>query len=115
MNAIQFPSTVTGARRHVDKTVSMTTRSNFEMSTEDFAEIDRNLHQAGFTLFKGNEFVDADIPEGDAPSDSKKPSVRLRGVLWHIWDQNTNRAEPFESYYIRKMEAIIEHYKKELA
>lgn len=114
MSTIQFASTVTGARRHVDKSVSVTTRSNFEMSTEDFAEIDRQLHQTGWTLIKSNEFTEADVPSEEAPSDTKRPSIRLRGVLWHLWDKNTDRSEDFDSWYIRKMDTIIEHYKREL-
>jgi hypothetical protein len=114
MRPVQFASTLTGARRHVDKTVSVTARSNFEMSVEDFSEIDRLLQSQGWTLFKPNEFVEADVPKDDAPTDSKKPSVRLRGVLWRIWDQNTDRSEDFDSWYARKMEAVIEHYKQEL-
>jgi hypothetical protein len=94
--------------------VSIRFSSTQEMGTADFAELDRLTPSTGWLLFAVNEFADGDIPTDDAPSDNKRPSQRLRGILWHCWDKNTDKTEDFEAYYRRRMERVIEHFKQEL-
>jgi hypothetical protein len=111
---IQLPVTWDRAYRRKDKSLSLAFSTTTEIPTTEFAEIDAIVPAPGYLLFAANRFEDADIPEGDAPSDSKRPSQRLRGVLWHCWDKNTDKTEDFDAYYRRRMERVIEHFKQEL-
>ena len=86
-----------------------------ELTSEEMTEI-TNHHQAfGYLLFKPNkEFTDDEIPEDNAPSDeTKTPSQRLRGVLYAL-HKRINTPEPFEMYYRKTLNKIIEHYKDKI-
>lgn len=43
----------------------------------------------------------------------KTPAQRLRGVLYHVWQQNAEDMT-FNDFYTRTMEKIINHYKEKL-
>ena len=111
---IQFEGHLTGAKRHVDKSVSMTTRSNFEMSTEDFAEIDRLLQSHGHVLFSPNALQISDIPQEPASSpEGKSKSQRLRAVYFLIWKKSLVD-EPFDLWYDRQFEQVMDKLKEKL-
>lgn len=57
---IQVPCTFDAASRRKDKTVGMRFTSNYEVTNEDFAEMDRLMGNTGWVLFSPNEFKDAD-------------------------------------------------------
>ncbi len=114
VDKIQYASSVTSYRRHVDKTVSVTTRSNFEISSQELQAIDQTYGKEAWTLIAPNEMNEADIPKEDVPSDNKKPSTRLRSTLYVFWDTMTDKAEPFEQYYNRQIEKIIGNIKERL-
>ncbi len=116
MKPIQISATMDRANRRKDRTISVTFTSNAEISTDDYSEIDRRLLQEGWLLFSSNELQTEDLPKEQAPAkDSKKPSLRMRGVLWHIWDQNTDKSEEFQTYYERQMEKLIIKLKEQLS
>ena len=80
-------------------------------------QLARHSMTAGWQVFRPNrELRDTDIPAIDAPVEThrKSPSQRLYNVLYRVWEQRTNQTEPFDSYYIRVMERLIERYKQEL-
>jgi hypothetical protein len=111
---IQLPVTMDTANRRRDRSVSLRFTTNLEVPTEAFAELDRHVNQSGWLLFKENAFDLIDVPKEDAPAEfQKKPSVRLRGVLYRVWEQTTDQTEDFDSvWYPRKMEQIIDRFKE---
>lgn len=115
----QIPATWETANRKKDKSVSLRFTTAFEISNEDFAEMDKKVGNTGWLLFKSNdsEFSDLDIPKDDAPVDigQKRPSQRLRAVMFIYWKQNTDESEPFDNWYMRQMEKLIDRYKEELS
>lgn len=111
---IRIPVTLDNATRKKDRSVSFRFTSNLELPTDEYMEVDKLMQRAGWLLFAENELEAADVPKEDAAGDEKRPSVRLRGVIWHIWDKNTDRAEPFELFYQRNMDRIIEKLKDQL-
>ena len=114
MKPVQFPATLTSAKRHADKSVSWTHRSNFEMTTEDFAEIDRLLGTAGWASFAPNELQTSDIPQEPAATpEGKSKAQRMRAVWFLIWKKR-GVDEPFDVWYDRKFEGWMEHWKEEL-
>ena len=44
----------------------------------------------------------------------KSPSERLRGVYYHLWEQDDQGFEEFEPFYNSKMELLINYFKKML-
>jgi hypothetical protein len=112
---VQMPVTLDSANRRKDRSVSLRFSSTQELGTAEFAELDRLTPSQGWLLFSLNEFTEADVPTEDAPSDTKKPSQRVRGILYRIWESNTDMAEDFELYYRRRMERIMLKLKEELS
>ncbi len=111
---IQLPAIFDSANRKKDRSLGLRLTTTYEVTNLDFAAIDRLVGTTGYVLFSANRFSDADIPTEEAPSDSKKPSQRLRAVLFLAWKQTEDGSEPFDSYYRRRMEAAIEKVKREL-
>jgi hypothetical protein len=113
--AIQISVTLDSANRRKDRSVSIRFSSTLELGTADFAELDRLTPSTGWLLFSQNEFDEGDIPADDAPDDGKRPSQRLRAVLFIWWRQNTDQSEPFQRFYERWMEKRINSIKEELS
>jgi hypothetical protein len=51
--------------------------------------------------------------KADIESSAKTPAMRLRGVLYRLWEQE-GQGEEFTAYYERQMHKITEHYKSKL-
>lgn len=61
------------------------------------------------------EILAIDIDESN--KDDKSPSQRLRGVIYRLWEQSSDRKaynDEFELYYRSKLERIIESLKDKL-
>jgi hypothetical protein len=115
MKPVQIPVTLDSANRRKDKSVRLSFSSTFEMNTPDFAELDLLMGDQGWLLFKSNtNFETHEIPKEDAPADGKKPSVRLRAVIYRFWEQQTDQSEPFDYFYQKRMENIINQFKDKL-
>lgn len=72
------------------------------------------FHQSfGYIFFKENKFTDSDIPKDDASDDTKKPSQRLRSVIFIYWKQKGSKGD-FDQFYNQKMEFIISQFKERL-
>jgi hypothetical protein len=112
---VQIPVTLDSANRRKDRSVSLRFSSTQELGTADFAELDRLTPSSGWLLFAQNEFDEGDVPHEDAPDDGKRPSQRLRAVLFIWWHQNTDQSEPFQRFYERWMEKRINSIKEELS
>ena len=41
----------------------------------------------------------------------KSPSERLRGVYYHLWEQDNQNFKEFDDFYDSKMEKLINHFK----
>ncbi len=113
---IQVPVTLDSANRKKDKSVRLSFTTNFEVSTEDYMQMDRLVQSAGWLLFSPNELQDADIPTERAPTEEgKSKGQRMRAVCYLRWKQETGGdSEPFEPWYDRKFEALLDHMKAKL-
>jgi hypothetical protein len=111
---IQFEATLDGSNRKKDKSISVRLTSNFEMTTDDYSQIDRLLGSAGWLLFSPNEVQESDIPqEPAATQEGKSKAQRLRAVNFLIWQQS-KIDEPFEVWYDRMFERIMDKLKEKL-
>lgn len=113
-HVMQMSVTLDGATRKADRSVTMRFTSTMEMSNLDFAMLDRLHQSSGWLLFRPNEFDPAEVPTEDAPDDGKRPSQRLRAVLYIYWRDHTDQSEPFQQYYVRWMERKINEVKDHL-
>ena len=71
-----------------------------------------------YVAFKSEQFTKADIDDiekikTDIPN-LKTPSQRLRAVLFLNFTTDPKGYETFDSYYMAKMEQIIEHFKNSI-
>ena len=103
---IQLPVIFDAASRRKSRELGLRLTTTLEISNADFAEIDKYVGMPGYFLFSMNQFTDADIPTEDAPTDLKKPSQRLRGALFRLWEQE-GQDEDFDSFYRAKMNGLI--------
>lgn len=111
---IQVQGTLTNAKRHVDKSVSITVRSNFEMSTEDFSEIDRILQSTIWAVIAPNEIQPSDIPEEPARTQEGKGKGQRQRAVWFLKWKKRGIDEPFDPWYDRMFESFMDKWKEEL-
>ncbi len=105
----QVPVTFDRASRRKDRTVSLTYTTNMEISPQDYMEMDKTIMLSGWLLFSSDEIQEADIPETRAPAGEKRPfAQQLRGIKWHQWQQQTDQSEPFEMFWERYKEKILQ-------
>lgn len=111
---IQFEGTLDGSNRKKDKSISVRLTSNFEMSTDDYSNIDRLLGSAGWFLFSPNELQESDIPEEPARTQEGKSKGQRMRAVWFLKWQKRHIDEPFDSWYDRMFEAHMDKWKEEL-
>lgn len=87
--------------------------STQELSAEDFAQLSQAQNDFGYLAFKPNQVKQSDMPVEDALDTTKKPSQRLRAVLFVLWQQRGSQGD-FEVYYREQMEKLITVVKAKL-
>jgi hypothetical protein len=111
---IAIPVTFDSATRKKDKSVSCRFTSNLEVTTDDYMHMDKLLQSEGWLLFAPNELQEADIPDEPAQGrEGKSKGQRLRAVYYLIW-QKRAPDEPFETWYTRQFETIMDKLKEQL-
>ncbi len=103
---IQVPVTFGIPKRKADGSVKLEATTSYEVSTDDYMLMDTYRQKAGWLLFKENEFNTEEIPNEQAPTDTKSPSERLRSVLYVYHMQHSGDPSKFRAFY----EATIEKY-----
>ena len=96
---VQIPVTLDAANRRKDRSASLRFSSTQELRTADFAELDPAHTIKRLAPVRSERVDEGDIPADDAPDDGKRPSQRLRAVLFIWWRQNTDQSEPFQRFY----------------
>ena len=91
-----------------------------EATPEMMVNIQNSLMKVGFVSFSPDPFTTDELKELDSLNveynySGKSPSQRLRAVLYRAWEQNSERYEVFNDFYIAKMEKFIDHIKSKLA
>ena len=108
----QIPATLEGTTPLKDGGMSL--RFHTQELTDEEKLVIINLFQTfGYILFCANQFNDSDIPKDDASDNTKKPSQRLRAIMYVFWKQQGMKGE-FEQFYNKKMEYIIGQFRDKL-
>ena len=87
-----------------------------ELSAEDKALLMGFHNKPGWFLFKEAELKEEDVkdlPDIQIEPNEKHPSIRLRAVLYRLWER-TDKKQDFEVFYRAKMERIIDWVKTKL-
>ncbi len=117
MKGILFAAIVEGLRSRKDKTIAITLGTQ-ELSPEKAGEL-FNTNSKLVTCYlsiKGDitdgEAEILDSVEADLPG--KRPSQRMRSVLFRLWEQQPEGYTDFNLFYIHKMDSMIEKIKTKL-
>jgi len=107
---IQIPATLEGANRRKDRSVSLRFSSLFEVSNEDYAEMDKYFQSGGYLLFAEKQLTIEDIPQEDIEPDiSKSQSTQIRDALWVLYRAKGGKSEDKEAwniFYRKQMQAF---------
>lgn len=82
-------------------------------NTDQVIDVAQHFEKIGHLIFKENEVMAEEIPEEQADDGEKRPSRRLRAVLFVRWKQLGSQGE-FETYYRAQVEKMIEIIKSKL-
>ena len=108
-SGFSLPAQLMGIRSLADGGLSLGFHSA-ELSKEEKVRVMDYHLQAGWLLFSPEEVSEDDIPVTAPYNESRSPSQRLRAVLFLIHKQSGSE-EPFNLYYDKQMERIIDHLK----
>lgn len=86
--------------------------STQELTSDEFAELKRNLNSFGWLVFAPQE-AEVEVPKEAISDDTKKPSQRLRAVLFLLWKKKGEEGD-FDTYYRGQVEGIIDRIKAKL-
>jgi hypothetical protein len=98
-----------------DRTYALTFNTR-ELRGIDAANLLGNLMDEGWLLWSPDETPEeTDVPDekADSMTGTKTQAQRLRGTLWHLWEQGGKKGD-FESFYRTQMERFIERVKEQL-
>jgi hypothetical protein len=112
----QVPSYITKITTMRDRSLRLQVDTQ-ELKPDESAKVFDLYDKFGFFLFKDSDIKpeDLDIPDVKPEFKSdKSPSQRLRGVIYRYFEQLDNHNIPFDDFYKKEMEKIIEHYKSKL-
>lgn len=107
---------LTGFKRLKDKSVNVNFNLN-EISSEDFMEIDQQIDTFGVVYFSTKGVITDEekqaIDSATVELGGKTQSERIRNVLYVLHNQ-TETDDTFDSFYKKKTEEIIQHFKDKL-
>ena len=113
----QLPVIVTAVRTSADKGLELKlhTRDVKTFKPVDLASLMAMLDKEYWTVFAEVPISPEQVVVGDERVErgQKTASMRLRGVIYRIWEQS-NREQDSETYYQVKMESLINSLKEKI-
>ena len=115
MKALTLPVILNPISRRKDKSVMLKFDTR-ELSPQETIALMQLEGSEGWLMYAPNEggLSVKDIPEGNAHTETKSPSERLRSVLFVHFKQATESGKYlgiFDNFYKEQMDKIIEGYK----
>ena len=112
-----IPAQLESFRTLKDKTLKVNFETQ-ELTPKEFAELSGCIQQFGYLAFKSEPFRTEEINAiQDLQTEletGKTPSQRLRGVLYRMFEQDSQGFKSFATYYDHQMEILINHFKNKL-
>ena len=118
-NVLLLPAQIESVATRKDRTVRLTIGTQ-EMSPATAGELYRLQNALVYLAVKETEFEASEREAIDGldsefvDDTKKKPSARLRAVLYRVWEQDNKGFTDFNLFYLHQMERIIGHYKAKL-
>lgn len=107
---IHVPTTLDGVTRKKDRSVTFRFTSLYEVSNEDFSDMDTFHQSAGHLLFRENSFTNEDVPNEDVETDvAKSQSTQIRDALWILFKEkggDTGDKEAWNMFYRKQNQAF---------
>lgn len=113
-----LPAQVENVSTRADRTMKVTIGT--QEATPQAAELVMLNQKMVYVAIKETEFTPGEIDEleglqAEFVDDTKKrPSRRLRDVLYRLWEQDNKGFEDANLHYMSEMERIIKHFKAKL-
>ena len=99
-----------------DGSVNVTFETN-ELNGDELMQIHTLMNTYGVLVFKQeSQLTDSEMKELDSLEmeyNGISKSKRFKNVLYRLWEQE-GKPFTFNEYYAKKMENLIEHFKKKL-
>lgn len=116
---IIIPAQLESVGTRKDKTLKLTFGTN-ELSPSQASELFTIANQFGYLAFKDEDFKREELEvveslKSELEDTLKKPSQRLRNVLFRVYEQDNDGFKTFAKYYDSKMEQLINHFKGKIA
>ena len=112
MKTINTPLIITSFRAKVDGSLGLSAVTP-ELSNEEKVEF-MNLQNLNVTaFFEPLDQRTKDVKEIKGEFDTKKPSQRLRNVIYVYFEQKGAKGD-FEDFYLRQMNNLIDRVKEKL-
>ena len=114
---LQIPCVIDSLRTLKDGSIKITIETQ-EITPEDFTILAQYRNTFGYMVFRETPVTEADL--ANVPDvvpefkNDKTPSQRLRAVFYRMWEQSGKPGENFQTWYVGKMEQLIDHYKQQL-
>jgi hypothetical protein len=118
LKTFQLPAQLEGYRSLKDRTLKISFETG-ELSPEMMSNIHYALNKVGFLAFAPDALATQELEEIDSlkveyDDTEKKPSQRLRAVLYRLWEQSNEGYRDFNLFYNYKLEILIKHFKEKL-
>lgn len=110
---IQVPASVQNMNPRADRSWKLVFETGRELTGEEVKLLTDNFQGEGWLLFSPNEIQTADVPDVDVEETGKKPSQRLRNVIYRLWEHQGSHGD-FEMFYRVSMERAINNVKERL-
>jgi len=114
MTPSPIPAILDGIKTRKDGTLCVVFETA-EIPVESKVQLMQDVNKQGYVYFQEAPFSEINIPEVQLSEfDSKKPSQRMRNVIYKIWELS-DKSKDFDSYYKITMDKIIEQLKEKLS
>lgn len=112
-----LPVTVGRISMHVDRTVSITCRSEKEISNVEFAVIHEAFQKPGWFLFSETNLDESDIPEEDIDRDVKSQAqlIRARCFRLHKLREQAGQDSDYDALYRKATNWLIARLDTQIA
>lgn len=112
-----LPVTVGTIRMHVDRTVSITARSERELDNVEFAVIHQAFQKPGWLLFSETNVDEVDIPDEDIDRDVKSQAqlIRSRCFRLHKLREQAGIDSDYDALYRKATQWLIGRLDKQIA
>ena len=116
---LQLPAIISKITSMRNRSLRCQVDTNEDLSDEQMQKVMSNIEKYGHFCF----LIDSTIKEEDIvklpplparDKNEKSPSQTMRNIIYRIWENNTNKKQPFPDYYNSYMFKLNEKLKEKI-